>query len=473
MDQTKFQEGQLAYDSGDYRAATKLFLASADRGVAGNGAAYHMAANALMRLRRFPDAATVYGHALRDETYDRRGALFVNLGQAQCAMGEYAQASESFESALAEPGYSTPHKAWRGLADSLMERGKVEEAAIAFRKAAIDPGNPDPGKALVNLGLCFMGLGRPADAAEAYRAALGVEHYKGRGKALSNLGMAYCQTGDFTEAVRAFEKATQLHAYRLSPVAQQCYDDALLKAKPRNETVEGWETGEVAGLGEVREVFEGEAVNDGWATGELAGLGYDRMPAVIEPPTAELRPVVAQALVPDADVAAEELGFGDAEAVTSFFSRTESEMRESDREQRRAQRAENRTSAWFVRRVGAVALVAVLLLAGLGGAFWLGYGWPMQSSTVEGLLDAYRRGDETTRYWVAVPDKDIDKEMAKVPPIREFEVSGVEQGPWTSAVSVTITPDKGAPLHYKVTLAREGVGWKITGIDNDWRSTDG
>ena len=428
-----------------------------------------MAANSLMRLRRFPDAATVYGHALRDDTYDRRGALFVNLGQAQCAMGEYAQASESFESALAEPGYSTPHKAWRGLADSLMERGKVEEAAIAYRKAAIDPGNADPGKALVNLGLCFMGLGRPVDAAEAYRAALGVEHYKGRGKALSNLGMAYSQAGEYAEAVRAFEKATQLHAYRLPSAAQECYDNALVQVRPTKETVEGWETGEAPTLSEV------EAVADGWATGDLAGLGDDPGPAVIVLPTAEMTPAAAepQALLPDADVAAEELGFGDAEAVTSFFSRTETEMRERDREQRRAQRAVDRTGAWYLRRVGVAGLIAAVLIAGLGGAFWMGYGWPMQSATVEGLLEAYRRGEETTRYWVAVPDKDIDKEMAKVPPVREFEVSGVEQGAWTSAVSVTITPEKGAPLLYKVTLAREGVGWKITGIDNDWRSTDG
>jgi tetratricopeptide (TPR) repeat protein len=456
VDQTKFQEAQNAYDSGDLRAATKLFLASADRGVAGNGAAYHMAGNALMRLRRFPDAATVYGHALRDDTYERRGALFVNLGQARCAMGEYAQASESFESALAEPGYATPHKAWRGLADSLMERGKVEEAASAYRKAAIDPGNPDPGKALVNLGLCFMGLGRPADAAEAYRAALGVERYQGRGKALSNLGMAYVANGEYQEAVRAFEKATQLHAYVLPAAAQQAYDTALTQVSPVKETIDGWETGEIADVEGIR------AAADGWATGELAGLN-DPTGFASDPP----------ACVPDADAAARDLGFGDAEAVTTFFARTETEMRDKDREERRVRRVAERTSAWYARRVGAAVLATVLVLGLLGGAFWLGYGWPMQSNTVVGLLDAYKRGEETARYWVAVPGKDIDKEMAKVPPIKEFQLSGVDQGPWRSSVRVTITPEKGAPLHYKVTLAREGVGWKITGIDNDWRSTDG
>jgi hypothetical protein len=38
---------------------------------------------------------------------------------------------------------------------------------------------------------------------------------------------------------------------------------------------------------------------------------------------------------------------------------------------------------------------------------------------------------------------------------------------------VTVQLEGGAPLQYEFTLAREGVGWKITGIENDWRSTGG
>lgn len=460
MDQTTFQQAQQAYDAGDFRSAAKLFLSSADRGVTGNGAAYHMAGNALMRLRRFPDAATVYGHALRDDAYDKRGPLYVNLGTALCSMGEYANAASAFGKALEVEGYETPYKAWQGLAGAHMERGRIEEAAVAYRKAALDGGNPDPGKALVNLGLCLMGLGRPADAAEAYRAALGVDAYQGRGKALANLGMAYVSMGEYDQAVKAFEKSTQLHGHRLSETAVRAYETALEAIKPAAEKVEGWETGEVPRV---------EApYAEGWATGELSALA-DETTTVAQPAAQPSDGAFAL----DADEAASELGFGDAAAVDTFFSMTEDEMRARDREERRARRAEELQSGGLARRVVMGVVAAVLVVGVLAGAFYLGFGWPMQATTVTGLIEAYKRGDDTARFWVAAPERDIVKEMAKVPPVREFEVGAVERGPWESSVIVTVTPETGAALVYRVTLAREGVGWKVTGIDNEWRSTDG
>ncbi|TLM89358.1 MAG: tetratricopeptide repeat protein, partial [Actinobacteria bacterium] len=267
MDQNKFAEAQAAYDAGDYRTAAKAFLASAGKGAAGNGSAFHMAGNSLMRLRRYQDAVTVYGHALRDDTYDRRGAVQANLGAAYAALGEYADAATAYERAIGEPGYSAHYKAYQGAAAALMERGKVEEAAVAYRKAAIDPGNPDPGKALVNLGLCFMALGRPGDAAEAYKAALGFDQYQGRGKALSNLGLAYTQMGEYGEAVKAFEKATQLHDHALSPSAVIAYETARAQLEPPRETVDGWETGDMGAAAVVT-----QAVAGGWDTTELQAL---------------------------------------------------------------------------------------------------------------------------------------------------------------------------------------------------------
>ena len=73
MDQSRFQEAQQAYDAGEFRNAAKCFLAAASRGPEGNGAAYHMAGNSLLHLRRYQDAVTVYGHALHDELFARRG----------------------------------------------------------------------------------------------------------------------------------------------------------------------------------------------------------------------------------------------------------------------------------------------------------------------------------------------------------------------------------------------------------------
>jgi Tfp pilus assembly protein PilF len=454
VDHTRFQEAQQAYDAGDFRLAAKLFLASAGRGADGNGGAYHMAGNSLMRLRRHQDALTVYGHALRDAAYDKRGAVYANLGTAHVALADYAEATASFESALAEHDYATPYKAYQGLAGTLLERGRVEEAAVSYRRAALDPSNPDPGKALVNLGLCFMALGRPGDAVEAYRAALGFDDYQGRGKALSNLGQAYTVLGEYEEAVRAFEKSTQLHGHKLSAAAAAAYENAVQQTQPQRETVDGWETGEIAPL-------PPDDLGDttGWETGELAALtgmsaGYAN--AVPTPKS-------------DADQAAASLGFGDDEAVADFFSVTDEQMRVRDRDARRANREQKRGGGWKI----VVAMVGVVLaIVALGAAaYFFGFGWPTQKQSAVGMITAHRDGKSVDTFWVAVPGKDLSKEMAKVPPVKSYTVDSLARGAQASTVAMTITPKDGAPLHYTVTLAREGFGWKVTGVENDWRTS--
>jgi len=466
VDQSKFQEAQQAYDAGDFRTAAKAFLASAGKGAAGNGSAYHMAGNALMRLRRYQDAVTVYGHALRDETYDKRGAVHANLGAAFCAIGEYVEAVKAYEAALAEPDYATPYRALQGMAGALCERGHVDEAAVAYRKAAVDALNPNPGKALLNLGLCFMALNRPSDAVEAYKAALGFDDYKGRGKALANLGQAYVALGENQEAVRAFERATQLHSHTLSPTALEAYQSALAADPESREVVDGWETGEMP------PPLAAAVEPSGWDTAELQALTAGAAPG--DGPSLAIPEQTQSETSPErGDIAAAALGMGDDQAVSEFFTMTEDEMRSRDQEQRRAQRAEKRTGRGWVKPAVSIGLVVVLLGGVLGAAYWFGYGWPTQANTVNGLVGAYSSGQPVERFWVAVPDKDVAREMAKMPPVKEFAVEGVVRGRLTSTVRVTVTPEKGAALRYAITLTREGVGWKVTGVENDFGSVGG
>jgi hypothetical protein len=63
--------------------------------------------------------------------------------------------------------------------------------------------------------------------------------------------------------------------------------------------------------------------------------------------------------------------------------------------------------------------------------------------------------------------------MAKVPPVKEFSIDEIERGRDVSKVTVVVTPEKGAEMRYLVTLSREGVGWRVTGLDYDWQSTGG
>jgi hypothetical protein len=93
--------------------------------------------------------------------------------------------------------------------------------------------------------------------------------------------------------------------------------------------------------------------------------------------------------------------------------------------------------------------------------------------TVAGMMEAHAVGEPVEAYWVAVPPTDIDKEMAKLPPVKEYEITAIERSPSVSSVTVTVTPENGAPLRYEIAMTREGVGWYVAGIENDWTSTGG
>ncbi|MDH4139001.1 MAG: tetratricopeptide repeat protein [Coriobacteriia bacterium] len=448
MDDARFQEAKQAYDAGDYRTSAKSFLAAAVGGAEGNGAAYHMAGNSLMRLRRYSDAVTVYRHALRDEVYDRHGSVRANLAAAYSSLGDYADAVKEYGASLEEPDNTTPHKAMQGMASALVEMGRYEDAAASYRQAALDAGNPDPGKALNSLGLCFMALQRPEDAIESYKAALGFDTYAGKGRALANLGIAFSSLGSHEEALKAFEKATQLHGHTLSPQAIEAFNQSRDATIPKHETVEGWSTGEMP---PVLPDSSGEPA--GWDTGELSALGGS---------STEFELDVSKA--PAVDSSGVE--FGDEEAVSSFFTMTDEQMREIDKESRRAARDARRegSNPWIA--VGIAVLFIVVVVGGLAALYTMGFGYPTQSMTVEGMLDARAEGAEVDDYWVAtVAPDDVEKEMSKLPPAKQYEIKTVQRGRGQSVVTAAVTPEDGSPLILEITLGREGVGWKVTGIE--------
>jgi Tfp pilus assembly protein PilF len=462
VDQSRFDEAKKAYDSGDFRASAKGFLAAAGRETEGVGAAYHMAGNSLMRLRRYGDAVTVYGHALRDELYEKRGAVRANLAAALVAQGDYALAVEEYKAALDEPDYDKHYKAFQGQANALCEMGRYEDAALAYRQAALDGDNPDPGKALSNLGMCFLALERPKDAAEAYKAALGFDDYEGKGKATANLGIALTAMGEHEEAIRAFEKATEYHGSALTPQAVEAFNVSREAVEPAREKVEGWSTGEIPPVMPLSDDEEDSA----WSTGDLRSLsGGDDLAGA----------AAVAAAVPESSAAEPpaEAGEDDEADDSAFFTITDDEMKSQDREVRKAERKERRgaRNPWTIVIIVAVAILA--LLAVLGALYFMGMGYPTQSMTVGGMLDARAEGQPVEVYWVAVPATDIDKEMAKLPPVKEYEIAAIQRSPGSSSATVIVTPENGAPLRYEIALTREGVGWKVTGIENDWRSTGG
>ncbi len=422
MDQARFQEAEQAYAQGDYRSAAKEFLEAAGDGP-GSGPALHMAGNSLMRLGRYDDAITTYGAALDDHTYDRLGTVAANLGAAYRKMDRVDAALAAYGAALDEPDYAPRYKAIQGRAGALYDLGRLEEAAAAYRSAALEGDNPDPGKALNNLGLTYMALGRAADAVEAYKAALEMDSYTNKGRAAANLGLALSRLGRHEEAVAAFEEA-RAHDFELSEGFQQAYRVS---------------------------------------TDVVVAAAMAAQPA-------EAAPELADEVETDDAVEDEE------EIVDSdFFTRTEDDMRRLDKEAKRDARAQRQGTRGIVGRVAIVAGLVLVIALAAWGAWYTGLGYPTQGSTVDGLMESYSAGEPVDRYWGgAVPAADIEKEMAKLPPNHtEYAIDAVTRGAGESTVKITVTLEEGAPLHYDILMAREGVGWKVTGVENDWRSTGG
>lgn len=415
IDETRFEEGRKAYEAGDFRAAAREFIAAAGDAAEGTAFALHQAGNALVRLRRFEDAVTVYSHALEDSAYDRQTALLVNLGTALRAAGRYDEALEAYERAAGDEDYEAPHKVHQGKAAALYEMGRLEEACSAYKAAALDGSNDDPGKALNNLGLCYMSLGRGSDAVEAYRAAINMTGYSGIARSQANLGLALTALGRHKEAVAAF-RAAEAAGFELSEGLKQAYRTCL------------------------------DVLSSGVADSEQVAESPGSMPAESSPDTGD----------------------------TDFFTRTDEQMRVLDHEARKHAKRQSREGSSLGLRIGLIAAAAIVVIAAVAWAWMSGYGWPTHTGTVDSLLAAQQEGEAVDRYWVAVPAADVGKEMAKLPPnYTDYSVDGVEADAKTARVAVTVTLEKGAPLHYEITLAREGVGWKVSGVENDWRSTGG
>lgn len=424
MDQTRLEVAETAYAGGDWTAAAREYLGAAAGEIQGSGYAFHRAGNALMKLKRFDDACAVYERALLDNEYPDSATVSSNLGTAKAALGAFDEAARAFQQALDGPDYPGRYKALQGIAGAFYQMGRIEDAAEAYRQAALDSANPDPGKALNNLGLCFVALERPQDAVEAYRAAVDLPGYKGRGRAAANLGMAYAALGMHDRAVASFERARDEFGHTLSPSLERAYKASLAAlGSPAAGRVEGWTTGEIAPLAPSRQV-------------------------------------------PFPDDADEE--------TSRFFTITDAEMKVADRDARRRERREKppRRPMW-VSAVLWLAL-AVVVAGALVGAYLYGLGYPTQQMTVNGVLEAYGDGDDVTSYWVAVPSADVDKAMSSLPTSWvSYTISGVERSARTSQVDVTVTLERGGVVTYQISLAREGVGWKVNGVSTSFSSMDG
>lgn len=412
MNNQILEQARGAYRAGDFVTAAQLFSAAKESDKP-CGEVDHLRGNALMRIGRYPDAAEAYSSALADTSYGKQGALFTNRGKALAASGDLEGAAESFTHATQDASYATPYKAYLGLGSALQKLGRTTEAGVAYRQAAIDGANPAPAGALASLGDCFIALNRPEDAVEAYRTALDFAGPRDDARAINaGLGFAYAATNRFSDAIDAFTAATADGIFRLSPEQQSEFDRArdALSAQPQS-------------------ISAGSTYADGVDPLDPMGKSGNFMPDPSD---------------------------------TGFFTLTESEMVQQDRQEMKVRRKRRHTGL----KVFLVILIVLLVLAGgLAFAFSRGLGFPTQQAVLTDLFQAASDGSDASAYLSDQLDEGSRSIIiSSIPQDATPQIEGMDTTMTTATASVKVTLSKGGEMDYKVEFARQGLGWVVCNV---------
>lgn len=441
MNNNTFQTAVDYYNAKDYGQALTQFTeclqdASSAPEPGEIGLLYHRIGNCLMKLRDHEEAIHAYTQAAADTDYDAIGAVNTNLGNAYAALHDYENAVKHYEIAVSDRGYDTPYKAYSGMGKAYLKLGKSAEAGSAFRSAALDEANPNPVQALLNLGICFMALGRPADAVSSYESALQFDmDGETKNKLYANLGQAYVADGKMQQGVNAFEMALADKTYFLNDAASVDYQRAV---------------GAVAQGTDVM-----DPVNNNSADDSGLDISGDGVPVYHET---------------DQDAAnANPLNLADSYGVEDDYrSGDERFFNASDEELERWSRGVARQDRKR-RNVGLkifVTLIVLALLALAAGllAYTQGWGYPSQQSMVQSLFNDKNLA-ATQDFMPGVSSDDIATMLDPVVQDGSVVIDGVDSSMNTSTVYATAKTEDGGQVSYKISLARDGIGWKFTNVE--------
>lgn len=452
MNNELFDRANERYRLRDFRGALLTFtecLQDAQSPLAPGemGLLYHQIGNCLVKLKNPREAIQAYSQATADPAYGALGTVECNLGMAYASLRDYDNAIRYFEQSVADDSNPTPYKSYMGMGNALMKLGKSAEAGVAFREAALDEANPDPTKALLNLGVCFMALNRPADAVASYESAMQFDMLSStRNKLQASLGQAYVACGQMEKAVRAFEEAIADKTYFLSDSASVDYQRAVgAVAQGTSEQNQATQVLQLADMSGLDVAADGTSVYDEavYDEGAVDPFYYD------EPYEADPQNFPGYV--------------GAYENVDNdrFFTATDAELEQWSRGLAKQDRKR--------RNVGLKILlffVVVIVLAAAAGvfAYTQGFGYPTQDSVAKELF----ADPSAARDKVFSPDLEEDKVAAMLDPViadPNVTIDGMNRSMADSTVYATAATGNGGAVTYKISMVRDGIGWKISNVE--------
>lgn len=446
MNNELFQQAKAAAAARDFNTACDLYMrclqdAEMPPEPGETGLIYHQLGNCLTKLKSYYEAIEAYTKATTDTAYDAVGTVNCNLGMAYAALRDWGNAVKHFEIAVSDRNYATPYKAYVGMGNALLKQGKSAEAGVAFREAALDESNPDPTKALLNLGVCFMALNRPADAVASYESALQFDmSSETRNKMYASLGQAYVATGRMPEAVDAFEQALADKTYFLSDSASVDYQRAIAAVSQGN-------TENTQALPALADMSGLDVLSDDHPAPSLTG---EQDPYVVD----------EQAVSEDYYFADQYAKKGDpTNNEDYFFNATDQELEQWSDGVVKLERKRRSVGLKIL-----LAIIIVILLA-LGAGLFLytqGFGFPTQETVATQLFENPK---SESLYVNGMPSSDIDDIASIIESGSSVKVDGVSKSMNSSTAYVTATTPEGGDVTYEVSMVRDMIGWKVSGVD--------
>ncbi len=422
MNYQAFEQAKQAYKQGNFSVAVN-FLRLAKTAGEPCGVVDHLLGNSYMKQGLFDAAAQSYALALTDASYGHVGSLACNRGRALLAQNKPSEAVAVLNMALKDDSYKTPYKIYLALGNAYTQLNNPRDAGVAYRSAAIDENNPQPAVALKHLGHCFMLLTRYVDAIEAYRTALDFSSPANDQNAVySDLGLAYVAANRMNDAVDAFAKATADGSFKLSSDAQAAFEGAQKAVA----AISGSEPSQTDAM--------------------LAQAGYGNVNIDPLDPTGK-----SGTFMPSPE-------------DTGFFSLSEAELVEKDKQEQKAKKKHKHPFLKFI----VTLLVLVLILSGVGAfAFYKGYGWPTQEMVTEQLFASKSQGSLNTDLIASsLTSKQRDDLSNSLPDsTSSVTVSGIDRNMNESLVYLTASLSKGGKQDYKISFVREGLQWKVYGVE--------
>jgi tetratricopeptide (TPR) repeat protein len=428
------------------------------------GKLYHRIGNCDLKLHDFQAAELAYREALEDDGYDNKTAVAVNLGKALLGAGRYADAIVAFNQALHDGTYAKSYQAYSGLGTAYSHLGDIVQAGTAYRNAALDARNPSPAKALMNLGGCFYSLDRMQDAAEVYGAVCSLDptpDAQTMFSAREKLGQLYTALGRYQEAVAIFEQAVSDGAYALS-------DEAADDYKRAKSIVTGIPLADAASSAAA--AVSAASVAEADQAGPADADPYDWEG---EPPDADIAngaesaeaPIDAQAGLEGAAPQQQDPGATGSIPLpqdTDFFTISDEDLIAMSKSKMKSARKMR-----HVRLKVTIIILAIIvvLLAGAVVAFWQGFGFPSQETTINDMFAAQAAGQDTTQYWTGSDAATVQQMMNRVAATDDIDITYMATGMTHSEAMVKASLPEGGTVNYDIKLGRSLIAWKVTSID--------